>query len=147
MGREESDKNDVATEMIDSTDRKIDKILTVVTAIIVIGTVSWFFFNSINGWMTEGNPNLSLDEVNETVVSAHQISHLTEQEYNDFPKLREMVENHQATKWSGGYRYLRTTKISEQQRGFIVRKYAHETNYNGYLEYQGKYYLFEITLS
>lgn len=79
---------------------------------------------------------------------SHHISHLTDQEYQTFPKLREIIENPKANlNWSNGYRYIGIAKISEQQKGFITGKYTSEFGYLGYLEYQGKYYSFAISLS
>jgi hypothetical protein len=120
-----------------------------VTAIVVIGAVLWFFFNLFDRLMTEGNPGITFFEMNETIAASFNFSHLTEQDYNEFPQLREIGANPRArSNWSNGYRYLGTTKISEQQNGFILRKgYAGRAMNGGFLEYQGKYYSFSISLS
>jgi hypothetical protein len=52
MSKEEIDKKTNTTAEPDSFDLKIDKILKIVTTIVVIGAVSWFLFNLFNGLMT-----------------------------------------------------------------------------------------------
>lgn len=82
------------------------------------------------------------------MAASHTISYLTDQEYQTFPKLSEIIENPKANlNWTHGYRYLGIAKISEEQKKFLTGKYTSEFGYMGYLEYQGKYYAFAISLS
>ena len=82
------------------------------------------------------------------MAASHNISYLTDQEYQTFPKLSEIIENPKANlNWTNGYIYLGIAKISEEQKKFLTGKYTSEYGYMGYLEYQGKYYAFAISLS
>lgn len=132
-----------------SSNLKIIKICAVIVAILVIGWITWYSLNLINGVLTEGNPNISFAEVNETMANSHNISHLTDQEYKDFPKLSEMVENSKADlTWYKGSRYLGNTKISQNQKDFIIGKYSKENViWWGTLEYKEKYFTYTISLS
>jgi hypothetical protein len=149
VSHEDVDKNDIKTVKTDSSHLKIFKIIIFIIMIVIIGWISWFSFSILfSGVLTEGNSNLNFDEVNETVAASHQISHLSDQEYQSFPKLKEAVANPKAdSNWVNGHRYLGITKISEQQKDFIMQNYTNDGYYTGYLEYNGKYYVFEITLS
>jgi hypothetical protein len=123
------------------------KILLLIIALIVLGSILWISFNFLNGWSTEGNPNIYFSEINDTLAASHKISHLTPQEYQEFPKLKEAVAYPQADRnWTNGYRYLSKSQITEQQKDFITGKYANDGYYMGYLEYQGRYYKFAISL-
>jgi hypothetical protein len=144
MSQEDVENNDTKTGTSSSLIQKIFKIFLLLVLFIIIGESLYLFIN----FSTEGNPNIDFSEVNETMASSHHISHLTDQEYQTFPKLRETIENPKAyLNWTNGYRYIGIAKISEQQKKFITGKYTSEVGYMGYLEYQGKYYAFAISLS
>jgi hypothetical protein len=143
MSQEDADNND-KKKVSSSLIHKISTIFLLLVLLAIIGLFIYLFIN----FSTEGNPNIDFVEINETTAASHRISHLTDQEYQAFPKLREIIENPKANlNWSNGYRFLGITKISEQQKGFITGKYTSEYGYLGYLEYQGKYYEFAISLS
>ena len=143
MSQEDADNND-KKKVSSSLIHKISTIFLLLVLLAIIGLFIYLFIN----FSTEGNPNIDFLEVNETTASSHHISHLTDQEYQAFPKLREIIENPKGDlNWTNGYRFLGITKISEQQKGFITGKYASEAGYMGYLEYQGKYYEFSISIS
>jgi hypothetical protein len=144
MSQEDVENNDTKTVTSNSLILKIFNIFLLLVLLTIIGVFLFVFISVSSG----GNPNIDFSEVNETMAASHHISHLTDKEYQAFPKLRETIENPKADlNWSNGYRFLGITKISEEQKGFITGKYAYETNYMGYLEYQGKYYAFAISLS
>jgi hypothetical protein len=144
MSQEDVETNDKKTKTFSSLTQKKIKIFIFLVLVIIIGASLYHFIN----FSTEGNPNINFSEVNETIAASHQISHLTEQDYQAFPKLRETIENPNAyLTWTSGYRYIGVAKISEQQKGYITGKYTSEVGSMGYLEYQGKYYAFAISLS
>ena len=144
MSHEDVENNDTKTVASSSLILKIFNIFLVLVLLVIIGV---FLFVSIFV-ASGGNPNISFSEVNETIAASHHISHLTGQEYQAFPKMREIIESPQAyLDWTNGIRYIGIAKISEQQKGFITGKYVGEFGYMGYLEYQGKYYVYSISLS
>jgi hypothetical protein len=140
-------KDNNKTMKTNSSNFNLFKILLWIAVIIIIGWISWQSINFLNSISTEGNPSIHYYEVNETIAASHQISHLTVQEFTAFPQLKDLALDPKSGIFSAnGYKYLGLTKISDQQKKSLTKKYGSE-DYKGYLEYQGKYYLFEITVS
>lgn len=127
------------------SNRKILKILVVIVIIIAISCFLWMKFHYL---LDEGKPRISFTEVNETRANSGYISHLSDQEYQEFPRLKEIIEPQKTNPiWFNGYSDPSDINmISEQEKDFIYYKYTKNNEiYNNFLEYKGKYYYFVIT--
>ena len=83
-------------------------------------------------------------ETNATISTADNTVHLSDQEYMNFPGLKEIVENQKSADqyWHNGSKYIGGKMITEEQHSIIWKKY--QSVGIRVLEYKGKYYEFNI---
>ena len=130
-----------------SSNRKVLAVLLTLILIIGISCFLWMKFHSV---LDEGATIVSFGEIDKkTAESLGNISHLSDQDYREFPGLKEVVDNQVGySNWDNGSRFLGSSKIDLAQRSFINSKYFRDDwrFNNNILEYGGRYYTFSISI-
>ena len=112
----------------------------IVIAIIILLVCLFIYQFFLVNMLTEGNPRIVILEINATISTADNTVHLSDQEYMNFPGLKEIIENQKSADqyWYNGKRHIGGKMITDEQRFVILKKY--QLVGIRILEYKGKYY-------